>query len=94
MHFKNLKYKVEVFKSLKLEILEIYFKQLEVYLNYASSILEVYFISKVLMDSIKVCFKHTNLNYLSLSEALEIKISPKVYLKYTSCLEYRRIFEL
>ena len=27
------------------------------------------------------------------SETLEIKISPKVYLKYTSYLEYRSIFK-
>ena len=32
--------------------------------------------------------KHTDLNYFSVSQTLEIKISPKVYLKYTSYLEY------
>ena len=27
-------------------------------------------------------------------QTVEVKISPKVYLKYTSCLEYRGIFEV
>ena len=29
-----------------------------------------------------------------MSQTLEVKISPKVYVKYTSYLEYRSIFEI
>ena len=39
------------------------------------SILEVYFITKFLMDSKYTLNK--NLNYISVSQTLEIKISPK-----------------
>ena len=44
------------------------------------------------MDS--VYLKHTNINYFSVLQTLEIEISPKAYLKHTSYLEYRIIFEV
>ena len=37
--------------------------------------------------------EYANLNYFSVSQTLEIKIFPKVYLNSTSHLEYRSIFE-
>ena len=47
-----------------------------------------------ILDGLRVYLKDTDLNYFSVSQTLEIKISPKVYLKYTSYLEYRSIFEV
>ena len=44
------------------------------------------------MDS--VYLKHTTINYFSVLQTLEIEISPKAYLKHTSYLEYRIIFEV
>ena len=46
IHFKKLKYKVEVFRCL-----QYVWSILEIYSKYASSILEVYFITKFLMGS-------------------------------------------
>ena len=63
--------------------------RLKVYLKYTSlpnsqwtqSILETY--------KSKLFF-----NYFINLQTLEVKISPKVYLKYTSYLEYRSLFEV
>ena len=42
-----------------------------------------------MFDGLKIYLKHTNLR---VSQTLEIKISPKLYWKYTSYLEYGSIF--
>ena len=47
-----------------------------------------------MFDGLKVYLKPTNLNYFLVSQTLEIKITPKVYLKYILYLEYRSIFEV
>ena len=50
-----------------------------------------------LLNSWWTHLKRTNLNYFSIIfinlRSLKVKISPKVYLKYTSYLEYRCIFK-
>ena len=60
----------------------------KVYLKYTS----------LLNSQLKVYLKHTDLNYFSIIfinlQTLELKISPNVYLKYTSYLGYRNIFEV
>ena len=46
------------------------------------------------LDGLTVYLKHTDLNYVLVTQTLEIKTSPKVYLNNTLYLEYRRIFEV
>ena len=55
--------------------------------------LEVYFIIKFLMDSLETYKSELFFNYFHKFTSLKVKISPKVYLKYTSYLEYRCIFK-
>ena len=47
-----------------------------------------------MLEGLKVYLKHTNLSYFSVSQIFEIRISPKVYFKYTSYLECKSIFEV
>ena len=47
-----------------------------------------------ILDGPRIYLKHTGLNYFLVLQTLQIKISPKVHLKYTSYLEYRSIFEV
>ena len=56
----------------------------------AQSILEVYFITKSLMES---NYKYIQ-KYMFQCKKLWKSISPKVYLRYTSYLEYKSIFEV